>query len=497
MRKIWSYLLLIFLSVNLFACQNSSTLKQDSPLSGISSLQSSTKLIEVAPPKVIQQLRQSLEKYQPQVEIISPKADSTVIDTKATVKLKVKDLPIFKDSQLNLGPHLNLIVDNQPLKEIYDLEQEIVLEDLAPGTHTIRAFAVRPWNESFKNEGAYAQTTFHVLTKTKDNAPLSSLPLLSYNSPTGDVSTESILLDFYLTNAPLHLVAQQQSEDEINDWRIKVTVNGESFLLDTWQPVYLKGLERGKNWIQLEFIDELGNNIDNAFNNTVRVINYDPKTSDTLTKLFKGELSKELALGIVQPNYQSPTTSITQEESNPTPEETITQEESNPTPEKTVTQEESNPTPEETVTQEKPISTSIETTLQPPVDKVEDSLETDKKSNVLPSTPEISTPITKEAKEPLVKEIPTRESSELKTQLVEPKENLEINSSPSTSVNSSPTNIPIEEDNQKSEALKKIETTPSNSIETIPSDRKELTPSQPKWLQDILTKITKVKISFE
>ena len=212
---------------------------------------------EVAPPEVIQQLGAELETYQPQVTIVSPKTEAILQDTTVEVKLKVQDLAIFKNSELEMGPHLHLIVDNQPYEAVYNVDQPFVLKDLSPGTHTIRVFASRPWHESFKNEGAYAQTTFHVFTKTTDNNPNPAQPLLTYSRPKGSYGAEPIMLDFYLNNAPLHQVAQENSEDEIADWRIRVTVNGQSFVLDKWQPVYLKGFKSGKNWVRLEFIDEL------------------------------------------------------------------------------------------------------------------------------------------------------------------------------------------------------------------------------------------------
>ncbi|MBD2744066.1 hypothetical protein H6H02_21315 [Coleofasciculus sp. FACHB-1120] len=262
---------------------------------------------EVSPPEVIQQLRPDLESFQPQVTILSPQTDEVLQDTTVAVRLQVRDLPIFKDPQLGLGPHLHVILDNQPYKAVYDLEQPLVFEDLAPGTHTLRVFASRPWHESFKNEGAYAQTTFHLFTKTTDNNPNPGQPLLTYSRPTGSYGAEPIMLDFYLTNAPLHLVAQSNPDDEIADWRVRVTVNGQSFVMDRWQPLYLKGFNSGKNWVKLEFLDEQGNPVTNVFNNTARVITYEPKGKDTLSKLVRGELSAAAVRGIVNPNYTGKT----------------------------------------------------------------------------------------------------------------------------------------------------------------------------------------------
>ena len=144
------------------------------------------------------------------------------------------------------------------------------------------------------------------MTKTEDNRPDPALPLLTYSRPKGSYGAEPILLDFYLTNAPLHLIAQENSEDAIADWRIRVTINNESFLLDNWQPIYLTGFEKGQNWVKLEFVDEKGNLVQNAFNNTVRVIDYAPQGQDTLSQLVRGELSLEVANSIINPNISVP-----------------------------------------------------------------------------------------------------------------------------------------------------------------------------------------------
>jgi hypothetical protein len=248
------------------------------------------RISEVAPPVLIQELRPSLERYAPQVTILSPLAEQVFDDTQVTVKLQVSDLPIFQDDTLKLGPHLSLIVDNEPAAAIYDLKQPIILENLAPGTHTLRVLALRPWQESFKNDGAFADH---------------NLPLLTYSSPQGIYGAEPILLDFYLSNAPLRLSNTANGDNNLQDWRIRVTVNGESFLLDTWEPIYLKGFNKGNNWVQLEFIDGKGNKIENEFNTSVRVISFDPSYRDGLSQLVRGDLSPTIARSIVDPNYKT------------------------------------------------------------------------------------------------------------------------------------------------------------------------------------------------
>ena len=163
-------LIIALLVLSLTACggkavsQDASIVLSEKPVRE-KNAQLSSKISEVAPPEVIQELRQSIEKYQPQVEILSPQPEEILESDKLKVRFQVKDLPIFKNSLYELGPHLKVILDNQPELEIYDLNQPLELSDLSPGTHTLRVFAARPWDESFKNEGAYAQTTFQYLPR--------------------------------------------------------------------------------------------------------------------------------------------------------------------------------------------------------------------------------------------------------------------------------------------------------------------------------------------
>lgn len=374
-------------------------------------------LAEVSPPSVIKELNQSLQKYQPQVKILSPQPEETLNETTIKVQLQVKDFPLFENKEKGLSPHLHLILDNEPYQPIYNVDQPITLENLSPGTHTLRVFAVRPWHESFKNNGAYAQSTFHVLTKTEENSPDPNLPLLTYSRPKGTYGAEPIMLDFYLTNTPLHLVAQENPQDEVADWRIKVTINGQTFLLDSWQPIYLKGFKKGNNWVKLEFIDESGKEVKNVFNNTVRLIKYEPKGQDTFSKMMRGELSFEQLKDIVDPTYIPPVI----------PEPVAEPVEIAPV--------ESEPKPlieKEETTEIIPVETSVEMELEKPEISAPESTENlpELKEEIKAEIPETSAPIIEEkieetAPEPIeIKE----ESPVMETEILEPsvQENSEI-----------------------------------------------------------------------
>jgi hypothetical protein len=325
-RKLWRSLLTSIMAIVLilgaFGCSSRTATPQSPEVGKSVPAKVKPNISEASPPAVIQQLRQELDKYQPQVKILSPQPDEVLQDNTVTVQFQVQDLPIFKNADLGLGPHLHVFLDNQPYQAVYNTSEPLVLEDLPPGTHTLRVFASRPWYESFKNEAAYAQTTFHIFTKTNENNPNPTQPLLTYSRPQGSYGTEPIMLDFYLTNLPQ--LATQENPD-VGQVRIRCTINGETFTLDQWQPIYLQGLKPGKNWVQLELLDEQGNPIKNAFNNTIRVITYNKEGKDTLSQLVRGELSPDDTRSIVDPDYVAK-----KPEPTPTPETTPSE---SPTPE--------------------------------------------------------------------------------------------------------------------------------------------------------------------
>ncbi|MGB5596013.1 MAG: hypothetical protein WBM62_18540, partial [Crocosphaera sp.] len=135
-----SSILVGFLSWGLVGC--SDRLEAASPGMETSPVPVTTnKLSEVAPPPLIQELKEVLAQYHPQVTIVSPKPHEMLSETTVSVQLQVRDYPLFKDEKLGLGPHLHLFVDNEPYRAVYNVDEPIILEDLTPGTHTIRVFA--------------------------------------------------------------------------------------------------------------------------------------------------------------------------------------------------------------------------------------------------------------------------------------------------------------------------------------------------------------------
>ncbi|MGQ9837982.1 MAG: hypothetical protein ACUVRV_08460 [Cyanobacteriota bacterium] len=296
-------------------------------------------LERVPVPTEIAKLEAYLEYCHPQVQILSPKPGEVLSERQVTVRFAVQGYPIFQDPQLGLGPHLHVVLDNQPYVAYYDLDTPLIFKDLEPGSHTLRVFAGKPWNESFKNSEAYAQVSFHVLAPTPEYVPQPQLPLLTYNQPKGSYGAEPILVDFWLANAP---VRESLLTDLPRDWRIRYTLNGQSGLLDRWESFYLKGFRPGRNVMVLELVDGKGDPIRNVFNSAAREIIYTPGGQDTLSRLTRGELRAEDALAIVQPKPQDTPTPTPIPEPTPSPTATPTPE---PSPSPTAT-----PTPEPTPT---------------------------------------------------------------------------------------------------------------------------------------------------
>ena len=378
--------LLIVLALGLTSCggdRNAPAVLLEGDEAGLTTNPLVGAIAEVSPPERIQQLKPFLDVYEPQVRIVSPQDNDTLQDTTVSVKLQARDFPIYKDADLGFGPHLHLFLDDQPYQAVYDVTAPITFTDLAPGTHTLRVLATRPWGESFKNEGAYDQVTFSVFTASPQNDPDDSQLLLTYGQPQDSYGAEPIMLDFYLKNAPLHIVAE--SEDAISDWRLRCTVNGESFVFDRWQPIYLKGFRPGKNWVKLEVVDENGSLINNAFNTGIRVIDYTPGGEDGLSRLVRGEIPLSQAKVLVDPNYVPP---APVEETLPAaepPEETILEEEKEISIEETpasaseilpstddveVTAEETEETPTEELSEPEPADEESEESEEPIPDTV-------------------------------------------------------------------------------------------------------------------------------
>jgi hypothetical protein len=283
----------LILSLALLGCSQSTAVqKAESPLAIVTGAK--PQLEEVSPPESVQQLRLELDRYDPQVKILDPASNETIEDTTVSLKLQVKDFPIYKDAKFGLGPHLNVFLDDRFYQDIYDVSEPLTFTDLSPGTHTVRAIAVRPWEESYKSAGAFAQVNFQVFAPTQANRPSSTQPLLTLNSPQGEYGNEPIMLDYAVT-----LPTSQEQTDTIDPWKVRVSTEGTSFTTSDKGPIYLKGFKPGVSWIEVELLDRNSKPVANVFSETVRLVTVNPNQNGALSQLLSGTLTAQDAERLV------------------------------------------------------------------------------------------------------------------------------------------------------------------------------------------------------
>jgi hypothetical protein len=226
-------------------------------------------LQEVAPPGAVQQLNERLNDRAPQVRVLAPQDNALLPAGPWTLKLQVSDWPLSDASPLGLGPHLVVQLDDQiPIRiTSSDAAAAVEMPDLRPGSHRVTVYAARPWGEAVKAPGANAQIRVHRVARNAAELPASGSAQLIATSPEAPQATEPVLIDWLLLDAPL-----QNLRGDDARWRLRVSVNGDSFLVDRQTPLWLKGFKRGSNAVQLELLDGRGDPLNPPFNSVVREV---------------------------------------------------------------------------------------------------------------------------------------------------------------------------------------------------------------------------------
>jgi hypothetical protein len=226
-------------------------------------------LQEVAPPGAVQQLRERLNERTPQVRVLAPQDNALLPAGPWTLKLEASDWPLSDASPLGLGPHLVVQLDDQAPIRITssDAAAAVAMPDLRPGSHRVTVYAARPWGEAVKAPGASAQIRVHRVARNAAELPASGSAQLIATSPEAPQAMEPVLIDWLLLDAPL-----QNLRGDDARWRLRISVNGDSFLVDHQTPLWLKGFKRGSNAVQLELLDGRGDPLNPPFNSVVREV---------------------------------------------------------------------------------------------------------------------------------------------------------------------------------------------------------------------------------
>lgn len=240
------------------------------------------RLQEVPPPGAVVEITAALANRRPRLRFSSPAAGTLVPAGPWDLGLDLEDWPLASDPDLGLGPHLVVQVDDGPALRIGDWSQgdagsgrlDLNMAPLTPGSHRITAYAALPWGEAVKLPGASAQLLVHRVAANPLSQPAAGSAQLLAVSPSGPSAGEPVLIDWLLRDAPLQGLREGDAR-----WRLRISVNGDSFLVDQNTPLWLRGLKPGGNALLLELLDGLGDPLNPPFNSLVREVVIQPGTS--------------------------------------------------------------------------------------------------------------------------------------------------------------------------------------------------------------------------
>lgn len=222
--------------------------------------------VPAPPPTVVVGESAAIEGSMPTLRITAPRNGATIRTGNVSVRVNLANWELASPA----GPHVHLILDNEPYIAIRDTGAPIDLNavvlanlghELAEGTHVLRMFPSRGHHESVKDPGAFATVTFHYRTATAGFSFDASAPLLTYSRPKGcNVSGERVLVDFFVTNATL----------APGGTRVQWTLDGRTGEMTSWAPHWIENLSAGSHELRLNLLGADGTPVAGPFNDTTR-----------------------------------------------------------------------------------------------------------------------------------------------------------------------------------------------------------------------------------
>ena len=267
----------------------------------------SGRLREVEPPGAVQQLHQALAKHHPQLSLISPLDGSQLLGGPLNLELKIEDWPVVNDIELGLGAHVAIQIDGETpirLSERNGNRLTLELPPLSPGSHRFTAYAAYPWGEAVKTPGASLHWSLDQLRPLMGSQPKKDAPWLAVVSPAELGSDSPLLLDWLVWNAPLQNLKAGDAR-----WRLRISVNEDSFVVDQQDALWLQGIDnqKGINTVQMELLNGIGESLEPMFNNQLRAVpeRQNPKPIWLRSSLNETELAR--LLGETKPEAPSTT----------------------------------------------------------------------------------------------------------------------------------------------------------------------------------------------
>jgi hypothetical protein len=270
LKSIWAVLLtaVVLLSAGLPVHARPGFFNRDlgSSTKPIPSSAPSGKIQEVAPPGAVQQLRQELQRHHPSLRLVAPSNDTIVATEELELSFEITDWPLSSDPELGLGPHIAIQIDDRSplrLSDSNDNRLTVRIDDLEAGSHRFSAWAAYPWGEAVQSPGASIQGRVHLWQKLQGRQPDRDAPWLVPVPPAGEQGLQPLLVDWLLWNAPL-----QNLREGDGRWRLRISIDGDSFLVDHQEALWLKGSNGSSSYdIQMELLNGLGEPITPVFNN--------------------------------------------------------------------------------------------------------------------------------------------------------------------------------------------------------------------------------------
>lgn len=260
-------------------------------------------LQEVAPPGAAQQLIEELNRHKPTLELLSPAADSLVPAGPWTLRLRIGDWPLLESPSLGPGAHVVVQLDGEETVRAFTTSSDGVVEltmpALGPGSHRLVAYAALPWGEAVSGREARLSWNLHRGLRNSAALPDESSAQLVTIPATALAAGSAMPINWLLLNAPLqHL---RPGDDQ---WRLRLSLEGSSVVLDRAQPLWLSGLKPGEHFLQLELLDATGEHLDAPFNSLVLELPV-PSSRSGAPAFYRSQLSADELAELCDPLFNS------------------------------------------------------------------------------------------------------------------------------------------------------------------------------------------------
>ena len=164
------------------------------------------------------------------------------------------------------GNRLHVLLDNGSPVEQTSARRPTILRSLAPGSHSLRVYAVKPDGKMLADPKASDQINFFVRRKDFSNFQPWDRPYLTVNLPQEGMvypdGENKVWLDFRAHNAPLGK----------EKFRVKAQLDGVETIISSGDPYAWGALVEGRHRLVVELIDEDGDPVSEMYARVERTL---------------------------------------------------------------------------------------------------------------------------------------------------------------------------------------------------------------------------------